>query len=202
MKKFAAVLLSLLLILSLACAEDAVSSATLRIDRLPEVSVQDSTILVVYFSPGGDTVRAAAYTIAAALSADLFEIVPAEPYTEDDLDYFDSFSRAIEESHSKTARPEITELPEDLSRYDRIYLGYPIWGGQAPKILYTFVESVDLAGKTVVPFCTANSSDIGSSAATLHKTAGDAAEWLPGGRIKKGSNAEDIAAWLQELEMD
>lgn len=199
MKKCLVLLLSLLLLFTVSHAEDAVTSATLAIDHLPEAGTQESTILVVYFSPD-DTVRAAAYTIAAAVQAELFEIVPVQPYTEADLDYFDNFSRAIKESHDKDARPEIAELPADLSRYETIYLGYPIWGGRAPKILYTFLESVDLAGKTVIPFCTANSSNIGSSATELHKAADDAAEWLPGGRIKKGSTAEDIVAWLQELE--
>ena len=96
-------------------------------------------------------------------------------------------------------RPAIAALPEDLGKYDTILLGYPIWGGQAPKILYTFVESVDLSGKTVVPFCTSNSSGIGNSAVNLQKAAGEGAKWEKGGRDRKGDNAEAIAQRITEI---
>jgi len=201
-------LLAILMILALACGcafaeeaadeEDAISSVTLKpITQLPEVETQDNGILVVYFSPD-DTTRAAAYVIASGLNAGLFEIVPEELYTEEDLDYMDSFSRSMQEMRSKDARPAIAALPEDLSKYDTILLGYPIWGGQAPKIMLTFVESADLSGKTVVPFCTSNSSEFGSSDKDLKKAAGDSVTWKKGGRIKKGASAEEIARWVQE----
>ena len=197
MKRFLSVLVSLLLVCCWAMAEDAVTSATLKIDKLPAVEAQDNGILVVYFSPD-DTVRAAAYTVASALSAELFEIVPEELYTEEDLDYMDSFSRSMQEMRSKDARPAIAALPEDLSKYDTILLGYPIWGGQAPKIVLAFVESVDLSGKTVVPFCTSNSSEFGSSDRDLKKAAGDSVTWKKGARVKKGAAAEEITQWVQE----
>ena len=90
-------------------------------------------------------------------------------------------------------------LPEDLSRYDTILLGYPIWGGQAPKILYTFLENTDLSGKTIIPFCTSNSSGIGSSDTNLHALTDDSVLWQKGTRIKKGSTAEEITLLAQTL---
>ena len=183
---------------SLSSDEDIVSSATLAIERLPAVNSIGSSILVVYFSPD-DTVRAVAYTIAAARSADLFEIVPEEAYTADDLNYFNSQARSMTEMRDSSARPAVSVLPEDLSRYDTVFLGYPIWGGQAPRIISTFLESVDLSGKTIVPFCTSNSSGIGSSDTNLHTLTDASVVWQKGTRIKKGSTAEDIAAWAQEL---
>ena len=198
MKKAVLLLLSLLLICGVSLAEDAVSSATLSVDRLPEIREEDSSVLVVYFSTD-DTVRAAAYTVADALSADLFEIQPAEPYTEDDVNYHNSRSRTSIEQNDPQSRPAIAFLPENLDRYDTVILGYPIWWGQAPRILCTFVESVDLSGKTVIPFCTSGSSGAGSSAANLQKLAGGTAVWLDARRISSGSTAEDIRAWAESL---
>ena len=198
MKKALSVLLSLLLICSISLAEDAVSSATLSVDRLPAVESTGSSILVVYFSTD-DTIRAAAFTIADELSADLFEIQPVEPYTADDVNYHNSQSRTSIEQNDPQARPAIASLPEDLSRYDTIILGYPIWWGQAPRILYTFTESVDLTGKTIIPFCTSGSSGVGSSASNLQKLAGESTVWLDAKRISNGSSAEDIRAWAKSL---
>ena len=196
-------MLAVLLVLSAVCGislaeEDAVTSATLAIDRLPAVDETESNILVVFFSPD-DTVRAAAFAIAGALSAEIFEIEPVEPYTEDDLNYFNSKARSMTEMADKNARPEIVSLPENLDRYDTVLLGYPIWGGQAPRIISTFLESVDLSGKTVVPFCTSNSSGIGSSAKNLHPLTGDSVTWTDGVRIPKGSTEEEIRNLAETL---
>ena len=198
MKKALPVLLSLLLICSISLAEDAVSSATLSVDRLPAVESTGSNILVVYFSTD-DTIRAAAYTVADALSANLFEIQPVEPYTADDVNYHNSQSRTSIEQNDPQARPAIAVLPEDLNGYDTIILGYPIWWGQAPRILYTFMESVDLSGKTIIPFCTSGSSGVGSSASSLQKLTGESTVWLEAKRISNGSSAEKIRAWAESL---
>ena len=198
MKKFLIVLMSLMLVCGCVFAEDAVTSATLKIDKLPEVEAEENGILVVYFSPD-DTTKAAAYAIAAELKADLFEIAAEEPYTADDLNYFDNKARSMTEMKDNNIRPAIAALPEDLSQYDTIWLGYPIWGGQAPKIMYTFLENVDLAGKTIIPFCTSNSSGIGSSATNLQKVTGEDVKWEKGGRVKKGDNAEAIAEWIKSI---
>ena len=200
MKKALLVLLSLLLICSISLAEDAVSSATLSVDRLPAVESTGSNILVAYFSTD-DTIRAAAYTVADTLSADLFEIQPVEPYTADDVNYHNSQSRTSIEQNDPQARPAIAVLPEDLSRYDTIILGYPIWWGQAPRILYTFMESVDLSGKTIIPFCTSGSSGVGSSASNLQKLTGESTVWLDAKRISNGSSAEEIRSWAESLNL-
>ena len=207
MKKFLLILLSLTLVCCCAFAEeaaveeneeDAITSATLKITKLPEVEAQDNGILVVYFSPD-DTTRAAAYAIAAGLNAELFEIEAEQPYSEDDMDYMDSFSRSMQEMRDPKARPAIAALPENLDKYGTILLGYPVWGGKAAKIMLTFIENVDLSGKTVVPFCTSNSSPFGSSDADLKKLAGDSVTWKKGTRIKKGATAEDIIEQAQAI---
>ena len=198
MKKTIAVLMILALLCSHAFAEDAVSSATLRIEKLPRTEAADNGILIVYFSPD-DTVRAAAYVIAETLSAELFEIVPAEPYTADDLNYFNSRARSMTEMKDSGARPAIAALPEDTDRYDTILLGYPIWGGMAPKIICTFLESTDLSGKTIIPFCTSNSSGIGSSDTKLHALTDESVIWKKGTGIRKGSTAEDISILAREM---
>ena len=200
MKKALLVLLSLLLICSISLAEDAVSSATLSVDRLPAIESTGSSILVVYFSTD-DTIRAAAYTVADTLSADLFEIQPVEPYTADDVNYHNSQSRTSIEQNDPQARPAIAVLPEDLNGYDTIILGYPIWWGQAPRILYTFMEIVDLSGKTIIPFCTSGSSGVGSSASNLQKLTGESTAWLDAKRISNGSSAEEIRSWAESLNL-
>ena len=198
MKKILAVLLALLLFCGISLAEDAVSSATIRMERLPEVEPQDNGILVVYFSPD-DTVRAAAWTIASALSADLFEIEPVEPYTADDLNYTNSKSRSMTEMKDSKARPEIAAMPENPAAYSTIILCYPIWGGNAPRIISTFLEQTDLTGKTIIPFATSNSSGIGSSAKALQALTDESVEWRDGKGIKKGATEEDIRVWAESL---
>ena len=206
MKKFLLVLLSLMLVCCGVLAEeaaveetaDAITAATLNITQLPEVEAQDNGILVVFFSPD-DTTRAAAYAIAAGLNAELFEITAEEPYSEDDMDYMNAFSRSMQETRDPKARPAIAALPESLGKYDTILLGYPIWGGKAAKIMLTFIENVDLSGKTIVPFCTSNSSPFGSSDADMKKLAGDSVTWKKGTRITKGATADDIIGQAQEI---
>lgn len=206
MKKWFAVFLALSLFLAVCgpalAEEDAVTSATIQMDVLPKVEPsEDTRILVVYFSPD-DTVKAAAYTIASALQADLFEIVPEELYTEDDLNYRNNNSRSMTEIRDNSARPAITEFPEDLSRYDTVILCYPIWGGQAPRILCNFLENTDLSGKRIVPFATSNSSGIGSSDKALQSLTDKSAVWEKGMGIKKGATPEEIAAWALELPLE
>lgn len=198
MKRFWAILMVLLLAGSACLAEeDVITSATLKMDKLPKVEVQDSTVLVAFFSPD-DTVKVAAYTIAAELGAELFEIAPVEPYTADDLNYMNRNSRSMTEMGDQNARPAVAALPEDLSGYDTVFLCYPIWGGQAPRIILTFLEGVDLSGKTVIPFATSNSSGIGSSDQALHAFADESAVWVKGKGIRKGADAEEIISWVKE----
>ena len=198
MKKAMVFLTALLVICGISLAEDAVTSATLSVDRLPAVESTGSSILVVYFSTD-DTIRAAAYTVADALSADLFEIQPVEPYTTDDVNYHNRQSRTSIEQNDPQSRPAIAFMPEELRRYDTVILGYPIWWGQAPRILYSFVESADLSGKTIIPFCTSGSSGAGSSASNLQKLTSENTVWLDAKRISNGSSAEEIRAWAESL---
>ncbi len=184
-----------------AAAEDAVSSATLSVNALPLVQEnEDTAVLVVYFSTD-DTIRAAALTAADTLGADVFEIVPSEPYTADDLNYNKSGTRATVEQRDSSARPEIAALPDSLEKYSTLLLGYPIWWGQAPKIVYTFLESVNVSGKTVIPFCTSASSGVGSSDTNLHVLVDDTVTWLPAKRIGNRETAEGIRAWALSLNL-
>lgn len=151
-------------------------------------------VIVVFFSRTGHTKPIAEY-IAEELNADSYELEAAIPYTDEDIRYYTD-CRADREQADPSARPEIAgELP-DLSAYDTVYLGYPIWHGQAPKIIYTFLENVDLTGKTVIPFCTSASSPVGSSAENLHPLAPNAV-WIDGTRFAIDTAREEIVSWLE-----
>lgn len=156
-----------------------------------------SHILVAYFSCTNNTARIAGY-VAEALGADLYRITPETPYTSADLNYSSSSTRATREQNDPTARPAISGAAENMAGYDVIYLGYPIWWGQAPKIMYTFVESYDLSGKTIIPFCTSGSSGIGSSASNLSASSADAS-WLSGRRFSGSDSESAVAAWAKEV---
>ena len=199
MKKLFLLLMALMLLCMPVLAEDATSSATLAVDDFPRLPKEDSRILVVFFSPE-KTVCSAAIAAANALGSEIFEIKPAEPYTAEDLNYHDRQSRTSIEMNDPASRPEIEELPV-LDRFDTILLGYPIWWGQAPRILCTFVESVDLSGKTVIPFCTSGSSGAGSSAVNLQKLGSETAVWLDAKRFNNGSTKEDVYAWVESLNL-
>ena len=154
--------------------------------------------LVVYFSETGNT-KGVAEKIAAVTGADTYEILAAQPYSDDDLDYNNDDSRATKEQNDKSIRPEIGSEKIDLSAYDTIYLGYPIWWGQAPRIMDTFVESYEFTGKTVIPFCTSGSSDIGTSGDELEANAGSG-NWLQGKRFAGGTSQADVEEWLATFQ--
>ncbi|MCD2491741.1 aldo/keto reductase [Lacrimispora sp. NSJ-141] len=154
--------------------------------------------LVVYFSATGTTKPLAEYA-ADFLNADLYEIVPEDPYTEEDLAY-DTDGRADREQNDASARPAVSGGVDNIDRYDTILLGYPIWHGQAPRIISTFLETYDFSGKKILPFCTSHSSGIGSSDVNLHDLAKNA-EWFEGRRFAAGTPREDIKAWLDEMEI-
>lgn len=154
--------------------------------------------LVVYFSATGTTKPLAEYA-ADILDADIYEIVPDDPYTEEDLAYYTN-GRADREQNDSSARPAISGSIENMEQYDTILLGYPIWHGQAPRIISTFLESYDFSGKTILPFCTSHSSGIGTSDTNLYSLAKNA-NWLDGRRFAGGTTKEEIAAWLDEMEI-
>ena len=180
-------------------APDAVSGATQQQEGQQEERTTGSKVLVAYFSCTNNTGKIAGY-IAEALEADLYQITPEVPYTDADRNYNDSSSRTTKEQNDPAARPVITGTVENMAEYDVILLGYPIWWGQAPKIMYTFVESYDLSGKTIVPFCTSGSSPIGSSAMNLSKSAPNA-HWLDGNRFSGEASRDSVVSWINGLAL-
>lgn len=175
-------------------AADAASSEAAAASSVP---APEDGVLVAYFSATGNT-RAVAEKIAALTGGDLYEIVPAQPYTSEDLDWRNSQSRSSQEMDDPDARPEIAGSPVEMDGYGTLYLGYPIWHGQAPRILSTFVESCDLEGVRVIPFCTSGSSGIGSSADSLAEQAGGGV-WLEGRRFDSGVPDSELQAWIDGL---
>ena len=151
-------------------------------------------VLVAYFSATGNT-RPLAQAISDSLGADLYEIVPETPYTQDDLNYHNDDCRANQEQNDDAARPAISGSVENMEDYDVIFLGYPIWWGRAPKIIHTFLETYDLSGKTVATFCTSGGS--GHEDATLRGYEPEAT-WLEGRRFSGTSQVEE---WVNGLDL-
>ncbi len=152
-------------------------------------------ILVAYFSCTGNT-KSLAEKAARALSADLYEIRPETPYTAEDLNYNDESTRATSEQKNDKARPAMANKDVNVEAYDTIVLAYPIWWGQAPRILDTFVESYDFSGKTIVPICTSGGSDIGSSADYLKQLMKGNANWKPGKLFHSHTVESDLKDWF------
>lgn len=160
---------------------------------------ENSRVLVAYFSCTGNTADIAE-KIAEVFDADLYEIVPEQPYTKEDLNYSDRTTRATAEQNDPSARPAISGGVESMDDYDLVVIGYPIWWGEAPRIMSTFMESYDFSGKTLVAFCTSGSSGFGNSDAALRAAAGTAT-WLDGRRFPAGASAEDVLDWASGLEL-
>ena len=150
---------------------------------------------IVYFSATGNTEQVAQY-IQEATNGTLIEIVPQEEYTDNDLNYGNEDSRTSREQNSNDARPAIAN-DIDVSSYDVIYLGYPIWWGDVPKIILTFLDEVDLSGKTVIPFCTSGGSGIESSMETL-KNYNSSVHWIDGKRLS--ISKRDVVDWVNQLD--
>ena len=161
-----------------------------------EATSSASNAAVVYFSCTGNT-QAVAEKVAAAADADLLRLEPAEPYTSADLNY-NSDCRANAEQDSVTDRPAVAQPAPDVSAYDIVYLGYPIWWGKVPRVVLTYLESIDLVGKTVVPFCTSGSSGIGGSLDELHAAA-SSATWHDGSRFASSASQSEIDSWVSSL---
>lgn len=153
--------------------------------------------VVVYFSATGTT-KGVAERIASVTDGDLYEIVPAEPYTDADLDWNDKSSRSTKEMNDPDARPAIAGGTVSLDSYSTVYIGYPIWWGEAPRIMSTFVESHSFDGKTVVPFCTSGGSPIGRSGSNLAAQAGSG-NWLDGERLSGSVTEDEIQSWINGL---
>ena len=172
--------------------------AALALLGLCACALAESRTAVVYFSCTGTT-QGIAEWIAEETGGELMQILPAVPYTEEDLAYYTD-CRADLEQADDSARPEIANLPESMAQYDTVFLGWPIWHGKAPKIIYTFLEGVDLTGSTIIPFCTSASSPMGSSAELLQPLT--AAWWRDGRRFGQSAEKEDVAEWVAGLGLN
>ena len=159
--------------------------------------VSENNTIVVYFSATGTT-KGVAERIASVTGAELFELIPAEPYTDADLDWHDKNSRTTIEMNDPNVRPAIANDTVDLSSCTTVYIGYPIWWGDAPRMMLTFVEAHDFDGKTVIPFCTSGGSGIGRSGENLASQAGSG-NWLSGGRLDAGISESEIQDWINNM---
>lgn len=223
MKKLTALLLSVVLVLSLAACgsankpassttqpetsapteqpttEPSESSSTAPAESEPETQPETGKTLMVYYSASGNTERVAK-DIAEAAGADLFEIVPTEVYTSDDLDWTNPDSRVSREHDDESLRDvplTTTEVP-DWDSYDTVFIGYPIWWGIAAWPVDTFVKNNDFTGKTVIPFATSTSSGMGQSGSLLADMAGTG-EWQEGQRFSSGVSSDDVQSWVNGL---
>lgn len=223
MKKLTALLLSVVLVLSLAACgsankpassttqpetsapteqpatEPSESSSTAPAESEPETQPETGKTLVVYYSASGNTERVGK-DIAEAAGADLFEIVPTEVYTNDDLDWTNPDSRVSREHDDESLRDmplTTTEVP-DWNSYDTVFIGYPIWWGIAAWPVDTFAKNNDFTGKTVIPFATSSSSGMGQSGSLLADMAGTG-EWQEGQRFSSGVSSDDVQSWVNGL---
>lgn len=212
MKKLTALLLSVVLVLSLAACGSAnkpassttqpESSSTAPAESEPETQPETGKTLVVYYSASGNTERVAK-DIAEAAGADLFEIVPTEVYTSEDLNWTNSDSRVSREHDDESLRDvplTTTEVP-DWDSYDTVFIGYTIWWGIAAWPVDTFVKNNDFTGKTVIPFATSSSSGMGQSGTLLSEMAGTG-DWQDGQRFSSGASQSDVADWVSGLGLN
>lgn len=218
MKKLTALLLSVVLVLSLAACgsankpassttqpetsaptEQPESSSTAPAESEPETQPETGKTLVIYYSASGNTARVAK-DIAEAAGADLFEIVPTEVYTSEDLNWTNPDSRVSREHDDESLRDvplTTTEVP-DWDSYDTVFIGYPIWWGIAAWPVDTFVKNNDFTGKTVIPFATSSSSGMGQSGSLLADMA-STGEWQEGQRFSSGVSSDDVQSWVNGL---
>lgn len=213
LKKLASALLAGAMLFSLsACGQkttpttndnaSAPSSDSQQIDSAPDTTTSGSgKVLVAYYSASGNT-KAVAETIADELNADLFEITPTEPYTSDDLNWTDDNSRVSREHDDESLRdvPLTTTEVENWDDYDTIFIGYPIWWGNAAWPVDNFVKDNDFTGKTVIPFATSASSGMGQSGELLHEMAGTG-NWMDGQRFASGASDSTVRSWAAGLEI-
>ena len=175
--------------------DEIVGDISSEVTESPE---ENGGTLVVYFSATGTT-KGVAEKIAGITGADTYEIKAAQEYTDADLNWNDSSSRSTKEQNDSSARPEIGSDAVSLDGYTTIYIGYPIWWGEEPRIMDTFVESHSFDGITMIPFCTSSSSGIGRSGQNLADNAGTGT-WLDGKRFGAGASEDEIRSWIEGLQ--
>ena len=158
-----------------------------------------SKILVAYFSAGGATAKLAK-TVAEVTGGDLYEIEPEAAYTSADLNWNDKHSRSTAEMNDAGSRPAIAGEVADMAQYDTVFVGFPIWWYQAPRIIETFLESYDFSGKTVIPFATSGGSGMGRTAEILKASCPDAV--VDGGKRMSGrESAASVKRWVESLHI-
>ncbi len=209
MRKIFSVLMAVLLLALLAACGNS-SQTESKETEAPSGTVSDGTnseggstmahsdVLVAYFSATGTT-KGVAEKIAAITGGGLYEIVPAKPYSNADLNWNDRNSRSTKEQNDKSVRPEIGSADISLDGYRTVYLGFPIWWGEEPRILDTFVEKYSFEGITVIPFCTSSSSGIGRSGPNMEALAGNGT-WLQGKRFGGNVSEADLRSWIEGLK--
>ena len=185
-----------------ATTEEATDASSEDTTESTTASGTGSKTLVVYYSASGRT-QAVAETLADKLSADLFEITPAEPYTDDDLDWTNDDSRVSREHNDESLRDvALTQVtPDNWESYDTVLVGYPIWWGIAAWPVDNFVKGNDFTGKTVIPFCTSSSSGIGDSGNLLAEMAGSG-DWQDGQRFSLGASESEVSDWADSLNLN
>ena len=208
MKRIIALLIAALMVFGLtACGGGAESTEESSAEPAAESSAEETAeeesqtgkdVLVVYFSATGTT-KGVAEKIASVTGADLYEIKAVQEYTAEDLDWNDSDSRTTHEQNDPAVRPEIGSDPVSLEGYSTIYIGFPIWWGEEPRIMDTFVESYDFDGITMIPFCTSSSSGIGMSGKNLESNAGSG-KWLDGQRFSGSVSEDELQTWIEGLK--
>lgn len=179
--------------------QQAEDSAEVSMEDTGQVSAEGGKTLVVYYSATGHTEDVAGY-IAAATDADVFALEPVEPYSSDDLDWTDKDSRVSYEHDNPESRNVelVLATVEDWESYDTVFIGYPIWWHEAAWPVDGFIAANDFTGKTVIPFCTSSSSDLGESGELLAEAAGTG-NWLEGERFASGTSEETVRAWVESL---
>lgn len=209
-KKIISIIVAALLLISLAACgnhsqketETVTGTPSSETEAEPESTAPEpashSDVLVAYFSATGTT-KGVAERLASVTGGDLYEILAAEPYTSDDLNYNDSSSRSTKEQNDKSVRPEIGSEDISMDGYTTIYLGFPIWWGEEPRILDTFVEKYSFEGITVIPFCTSGGSGIGRSGSNMEALAGTGT-WLEGERFAGNVSETDLQSWIEGLQ--
>lgn len=203
MKRIICLLLSAVFAFSLTACGNTESEKSNNADKSQTSSAAQNTqngkkTLVVYFSATGST-RSVAEKIADITGADIFEVVPKKPYSDDDLNWSDDNSRVSREHDNESLRNvELdTATPDNFEQYDTVYIGYPIWWGIAAWPINGFVKTNNFADKTVIPFCTSASSGLGDSAKLLAELS-NGGNWKTGERFSSGASAEEISKWVDK----
>lgn len=207
MKNFSKIIVlifsSLLIFCLSACASENTSNNEANTTTQNTTSTQETTdnnkILVAYFSCTGNTENVAKQ-IATVTNGDLYTIEPTQPYTDADLRYNDNTTRATKEQHDTTIRPAINKTLDNINQYDVIFIGYPIWWNQAPRVINTFLESYDFSGKTIIPFCTSGGSEIENSVNQLKSTYNNITI-LDGQRFNSNVSQDEVSTWINSLNI-